>query len=178
MKTVFILFFFLSSTAAAQNLISNPEFDDGWANWSVHSSGVMEMAEGSPTPPSAELLATPFNEAPVDALASSCIPVDSGKLYVLSANLKFVQGTGSMDVGTSTSSDCSFLSPKFLEVAYSPISNGWQSASVSGFSFDDSMKFAIVFFACPGNGCTMLIDHVDFRVQQSTSVSLQTFGID
>jgi hypothetical protein len=178
MRSLVFLSLIFWSIAGAQNLVLNPDFNDGLADWSAQPSAVADLEDGYPSPPSAELFATPFNEAPPAVLSSSCVAVDLGKNYVLSANLKFIVGTGSMGVMSSASSDCSSSIAKGLNVAYTPTTNGWLSAAASDIAFDDSTKFVQVIFVCPGSGCTLLIDHVDFQVQGSTSVSLQSFGVE
>jgi hypothetical protein len=64
-----------------------------------------------------------------------------------------------------------------------PQGNGWVTTTASDITFDETSVAAQVIFGtcCASSGLSgadVRIDHVDFRVQGTTPVRLQSFGVN
>ena len=182
----FLFLFAWSVSGHPQNLVQNANFDDGLAGWSISPTtytATLNTTDGLPTPPSAELIGSDFNEAPQPAFYSPCFTVDASKIYSFSANYKVIAGEMSIEFIAYPNVNCISGTTENMPSINVPQSNGWVTATASDFTFNETSVAAQLIFAtcCASSGpsgADVLIDHVDFRVQGTTPVRLQSFGVE
>jgi hypothetical protein len=176
-----------SANSISQNLVANSDFDDGLNGWVVqNATASVNTTDGLPNQPSAQLTTTGGVSG---TFLSNCIPYDPANVYTVQANARVLDGATSLTLivegySDSVCSDAAAFARLGFDSAYQAT---WQvfPASVIGvnqFSYSGSVPVAVrVGFdfggGAPGNK-DVLFDHVDFRIQGSTPVRLQSFGVD
>lgn len=193
------------SSAQAQNLVTNPDFDTDIAQWLL-SVGVgsitHDASEGSPSPGAMRFVGSAprvglSDEQQGTSLAgredgargtsnnsrSACIPAAGGTRYDLFAQIKIISGAaGSAGVIFFPETDCSGSST-FGGVVQSTIVDGtWRTISSVDFEAPSGTQSAQVFLTLgvgfPATQFLGFFDTVRFGPTGTVPVTLQSFEVE
>ena len=105
---VLVFGFSLAAAASGENLVVNPDFDDGLDGWTVSTTGnghaAIDATRGLPSQPSAQL--TSDFVTPSVSLVSTCVPIDAGDIFDLYVNLEVLAGLASVHVAAYSDGNC------------------------------------------------------------------------
>lgn len=152
------------SLAHSANLVPNPDFDDGLADWSMFgASGVMTLNSdlGLPTAPSLHLGADTLNPVLGSAALSQCVAADDGTRYDFFFNAS--GGGVSGGVEAFSDGDCSTLLGSVDTEAFR--SAGGTYALTDFLLPDGTQSARVILASIPpplGSGADTFFDHVLF----------------
>jgi hypothetical protein len=151
----------LAVSAAAANLVSNPDFDtnlDGWTLSDGDGTVVLDDTTGLPASPSMRVTAS--GTTPDTSVSSNCMPVDDSNNVDLFANINVQGGFAIMGFATYSDTACTNGLTAITSTSIAS-TGGWATYSLTDMMLPDGAQSARVVLTAT-MGASMSNGDVDF----------------
>ncbi len=174
-----------ATSAAAANLVTNPDFNAGLSGWTLTqgSNPTLDDVDGSPSAPSIRLVSVGPNLP--SEIRSNCIPAGTSQFFDLFVDVKVHVGGGLASVAAYSDANCANVAGPMGYASQFPVTiDTWQQASSLPFgplglppggAYLQVTLSASQTFSTPSD---VSFDHVRFGPSGTVPVRLQSFTVD